>query len=71
MRSKTNLSSCYCVAFYPNAPEEQLKQRTRAFEARTYTSSASLNDYLNTIAHCLIRVEEIITSSRANAAENQ
>lgn len=60
-----------CVVYYRRVPQEQLKQRTRAFEAHAYSNSRSLGEYLNTIANYLTKVEEQLNAQGNLVQQNQ
>lgn len=45
------------ISYYPNVSEDSLKQRTRSFEAKTWQTSKSRDDYLRTIASSLAKVD--------------
>lgn len=58
-------------SLYSNVSEDSLKQRTRSFEAKTFQSSKSREDYLNTIAKCLTKVEEHFNERNHSAPKTQ
>jgi len=58
------------ASYYPNAPEEALRQRTVAFERRVFMSATTRAEYLRHIAEGLTNVERQMASANNSNRNN-